>query len=309
VVLGPRHGEDVAVLDIEGGYYLLAKTDPITFATDEIGWYAVNVNANDIATAGGTPSWFMATLLLPEGKTDRALVETTFHQIGTACDDLNVTLIGGHSEITYGINRPIIVGTMLGLVKKEKLVVTGGARSGDVLILTKGIPVEATAIIARERAAELEDRFSADFLARCANYLHEPGISVVRDALVVASSGRVNAMHDPTEGGLATGLWELAEASQKRLVVTPSEAVLPDGRVLCDAMGLDPLGAIASGALLLSAEAADGPAILTALEYEGIRSYQIGIVEDGPAEVVAGHLGEPRLLPRPIRDEIARLFE
>ncbi|HEC24302.1 MAG TPA: hypothetical protein ENI95_15445 [Chloroflexi bacterium] len=306
VVLGPRPGEDAAVLDI-GERYLVAKTDPITFATDEIGWYAVNVNANDIATTGGRPLWFMATLLFPEGRTDRALVERIYDQIGTACEALGVSLIGGHSEITYGLDRPVVVGVMLGLVEKDRLVTTGGAQAGDVLIVTKGVPVEATAIIAREKADVLGSRFPADFLARCAGYLHDPGISVVRDALIAAQAGRVHAMHDPTEGGLATGLWEMAEAAGKRLLVDPRPAILEDGRVLCGAVGLDPLGAIASGALLLAAHPADEAAIVAALEAEGIPAFAVGRVEDGPPEVIDLRTGT--MLPRPARDEIARLFE
>jgi hydrogenase maturation factor len=249
VVVGPRPGEDAAVLDAGGSHFLVAKTDPITFATGEIGWYAVHVNANDIATTGGTPAWFMATILLPEHTADRAMVEGIFAQVRAACDELGVSLVGGHTEITYGIDRPIITGVMLGLVDKKNLILTSGAQPGDTILVTKGAPIEATAIIARERGAVLESSFAPDFLQRCADYLHSPGISVVRDAQIAVQSGRVHAMHDPTEGGLATGLWEMAEASGRRLLVNPRLAVLPDSRAICEAVGLDPLGAIASGAL------------------------------------------------------------
>ncbi len=307
VIVGPRPGEDAAVLDL-GEFYLIAKTDPITFATDEIGWYAVNVNANDIASTGGTPAWFMATILFPEGQTTRALIDAIFEQIFAACEVLDVVMVGGHSEITYGVDRPIVAGVMLGLADKGRLVTTGGAQAGDVLIVSKGVPIEATAIIAREKGGDLRGDFSPDFLARCADYLHNPGLSVVRDAAIATGAGRVHAMHDPTEGGLATGLWEVADAAGKRLVCDPSQAVLADGRALCEASGLDPLGAIASGALLLAVHPDDAEVIGAALEAEGIRAYTIGRVEDGPPEVIdTGTDGG--LLPRPARDEIARLFE
>lgn len=308
VVIGPRPGVDAAVLDLGGEHYLIAKTDPITFTSDEIGWYAVHVNANDIATMGGTPTWFMATLLLPEGKATLPLVTAIFDQIEAACRTLNVTLIGGHTEITYGLDRPIVVGMMLGLVERGRLVSSGEAQSGDVLIVTKGVPIEATAIIARERADALRGRFDAGFLERCARYLHDPGLSVVRDAAVAMQAGRVHAMHDPTEGGLATGLWEMAEASSKRLLVDPSPAVLEDGRALCAAAGLDPLGAIASGALLLAVHPDDAGAIVGALRGAGIAAHVIGRVEEGPAEVIDVR-EKPCPLLRPTRDEIARLFE
>jgi hydrogenase maturation factor len=304
VILGPRPGEDAAVVQI-GEYYLIAKTDPITFATDEIGWYAVNVNANDIAVMGGTPAWFMATLLLPVGTADQPMVETIFEQITAACESLNVSLIGGHTEITYGIDRPILSGVVLGLATKEQLILTGGAQPGDTLIVTKGVPIEATAIIARERKAALVSQFSVEFLDQCAAYLHDPGISVVRDAQIAIQAGRVHAMHDPTEGGLATGLWEMADASEVRLNVSPEVAVLEQGRSLCEAVGLDPLGAIASGALLMSVPQEHAASIMQALREAEIPSYIIGEVQEGPSDVIAS--GER--LHRPPRDEITRLFE
>jgi hydrogenase maturation factor len=305
VIVGPRPGEDAAVIDI-GSHYLIAKTDPITFASDEIGWYAVNVNANDIATTGAIPAWFMATILLPGGLTTPAQVEAVFDQLQRACDSLNVTLVGGHTEVTYGIDRPIVNGVMLGLVEKDRLILTGGAKPGDAILVTKGVPVEATAIIARECSPQLKKHLDDSFIARCADYLHNPGISVVRDAQIAQQAGAVHAMHDPTEGGLSTGLWEMAEASSTRLIVDPAPAILDDGWRLCDLMGLDPLGAIASGALLMSVAAPDAPAITAALHAANIAAYQIGHVEAGPAAVL---LANSQPLHRPARDEIARLFE
>jgi len=306
VLIGPRSGEDAAVIDL-GGQLLVTKIDPITFASDEIGWYVVNVNANDIATMGAKPAWFMAALLLPQGQTSRDLVERIFDQISQACAALGVTLVGGHTEITYGIDRPIVVGSMFGLTDREHLVTTAGAQPGDVLIITKGFPIEATAIIAREKRAMLAATLPADFLDRCAGYLHQPGISVVRDAQIAAQAGRVHAMHDPTEGGLATGLWEMADASAKRLSVDYRKALLEDSQTICAAVGLDPLGAIASGSLLMAVHPDDARAISAALEAGGIAAYNIGRVEDGPAQVMDSSDG--RVLHRPARDEIARLFE
>ncbi len=308
VILGPRPGEDAAVLDIGADRCLVAKTDPITFATDEIGWYAVHVNANDIATTGATPAWFMATLLLPPEQATRALVETIFEQIYSACEALGVSLVGGHTEITPGIDRPIMSGTMFGLLEGSRLITTGGMQAGDALLVTKGVPIEATAIMAREKRDVLKGRFPPEFLERCANYLHDPGISVVRDASVALHAGRVHAMHDPTEGGLATGLWEMADAASLRLVVNPSVAVLEEGKVLCETLGLDPLSAIASGAMLLAVHPDDAGGIATALQGAGIPVFRIGFAEQGPADVVVVQ-EELRRLPRPERDEIARLFE
>src|SRR5437667_8139173 len=153
VVVGPRVGEDAAVIDM-GDRYLVATSDPITFATADIGWYALNVNVNDIAVRGARPRWFLATLLLPPGGTSHASVEALFADLHAACDELGVALVGGHTEITHGLDRPIVAGTMLGEVDKDKLVTTGGARVGDAGVMTKGVPLEGAAIIAREKEAE-----------------------------------------------------------------------------------------------------------------------------------------------------------
>ena len=135
VIIGPRVGEDATVIDF-GESYLVAKTDPITFATDEIGWYLVCVNSNDIATMGAAPKWLLLTILLPEGKTTEESVRQIFQQILEACGEFGITLCGGHTEVTYGLDRPILVGQMLGVVKKEKLVTSSGACVGDDILLS-----------------------------------------------------------------------------------------------------------------------------------------------------------------------------
>src|SRR3970040_1982193 len=142
-------GLDAAVIDL-GDRYLVAKTDPIAFASDWVGWYAVHVNANDVACMGAEPRWFLASLLLPEGKADLGLAETIFSQIGEACRSLGGSLVGGHTEISHGLDRPIVVGCMLGEVAKDGLVTAAGAQVGDVLLLVGGIPFEAPAIPAPE---------------------------------------------------------------------------------------------------------------------------------------------------------------
>jgi hydrogenase expression/formation protein HypE len=307
IILGPGIGCDAAVIDW-GDRYLVAKTDPITFASDEIGWYAVHVNANDVACTGAAPRWFLATLLLPKGRTSPALVDAIFDQIADACRELDVALVGGHTEITYGLDRPVVVGCMLGEVIPDKLVRPDGAQPGDTLLVTKGVAVEGTVIIARE--VNGWNGLSGDFLERCRGFLHDPGISVVRDATVATAAGKVHAMHDPTEGGLATGLWELAEAAGVGLEVDETAIpILPETQILCGQMGLDPLGLIASGALLLAVAPEDADTILSALEEAGIAATRIGsVVEPERGATLHGTAGI-RPLPHFERDEIARLFE
>ncbi len=310
VLVGPGIGLDAAVIDM-GDRLLVAKSDPITFATDSIGWYAVQVNANDIATTGAAPRWFLATVLLPAPRADEALAQEILAQIHRACAGIGASLVGGHTEITYGLDRPIVVGAMLGEVAREWLVTPSGARLGDALLLTKGIAIEGTAIIAREKAGELRE-FGDEFLERCRNFLIEPGISVVRDAATAVLAGRVHAMHDPTEGGLATGLHEMAQAAGIGMMIEAEAVpVYPETLAVCRATGLDPWGLIASGALLLAVEAADAGNIVRALEAEGIRAAIIGQATQAASGVtlrVRQSLGLVDL-PHFERDEITRLFE
>lgn len=308
VLLGPGIGLDCAVVDL-GERLLVFKSDPITFATREIGWYAVQVNANDIATTGATPRWFLATLLLPEQGSDASLVETIFVQMREACQSLGISLIGGHSEVTYGLERPILAGTLIGEVEKARLVTPHGLRPGDRLLITKGAPIEATAILANELPDRLSAFLSRDELEQARRFLHEPGISVVRDAQVAIQAGRVSGMHDPTEGGFYTAVWEMAQASSCCLVVNPQAVPLaPLSRRICFALGIDPLGAIASGALLLAAPQGEAGKISAALESQGIRCTEVGWVEAGPAEAWQEMDGMRSPLPRPERDEIVKLF-
>jgi hydrogenase expression/formation protein HypE len=257
---------------------------------------------------GAAPRWFLANCLLPERRTTEATVEELFGQLGAACRELGVSLVGGHTEVTHGLDRPIVVGTMLGEVAKDRLVTTGGARPGDALLLTKGIPVEGTSIIARARGAELAARgYAEPLLARARGYLTR--LSVVPEALLAAELVRVHAMHDPTEGGLATALWELADAAGVGLTVEAERIpVLPEGRALCAEYGLDPLGTIASGALLLAVAPADAGVVLHACARESIDCAFIGRVVAREAGVMLASGGRARELPVFARDEITRLF-
>ncbi|MBC7242321.1 MAG: hydrogenase expression protein [Anaerolineae bacterium] len=309
VIVGPGVGEDAAVIDF-GERYLVAKTDPITFATDEIGWYAVNVNANDIACSGGVPKWFLVTALLPAGTADAEMAESIFAQLAEACQALDITLCGGHTEVTYDLDRPILVGLMLGEVEPARLVHSGGARPGDALILTKGIAIEGTALIAREKGEMLAGEFPADFLRRCRQMLHEPGISVVREARLLRQHVDVHAMHDPTEGGLATALWELAAAAGVGLrVYRDAIPILAETQALCQRFGLDPLGLIASGALLATVPAVQAEEAVRVLAEAGIVARCIGEVLPAGEGVWLRDAGGDQPLPRFPRDEFARLVE
>jgi hydrogenase maturation factor len=309
VIVGPQIGEDAAVLDM-GDRYLVATTDPITFATDEMGWYALHVNANDLAVRGATPRWFLATVLLPEGKSQEAHVEQLFAEVAEACVAVGVALVGGHTEVTAGLPRPIVVGTMLGEVSKDALVTTGGAQVGDAVLLTKGVPLEGAAIIARERGEDAVRRgVAADVVERARGFLRAPGISVLADSRAACGAARVHAMHDPTEGGLATACWELAQAAGVGLRIDRERVpVLVEGRRLCEVFGLDPLGTIASGSLLMTVASADANAVAGACRAAGVDCAAIGRVTAASEGVALVSGGRARPMPAFPQDEITRIF-
>lgn len=308
VILGAKPGEDAALIDFDNKY-LVTKTDPITFATDLIGWYVVQVNANDLAVMGATPKWIMVTLLLPEGISEDR-VEEIFHQLIEACEKLNITLIGGHTEITYQLPRPIAIGSMMGEVSKQRVVYTSGASPGDSILLTKGIAIEGTAILAREAGLDLcKTGVPVEIIERAKNLLFKPGISVLQEAAIACDTARVSSMHDPTEGGLATGLMELAKGAKVGLRVEASKIpVLSECSLFCSALGLDPMGLIASGSLLATASPSDAQKLINAWGQAGIEGYEIGKITEPSKglKITTTHGSEN--LPLFERDELARFL-
>ncbi len=310
VVLGPGIGRDVAVVDGGGDRYWLLKSDPITFATDEIAHYAVTVNVNDIATAGGVPRWFLATLLLPDSGVTSGEVEAIFAQLRAACSRYGVALVGGHTEVTGAVRRVVIAGSMVGEVPRNSLVRSCDVAIGDAILCTKAIPLEGCAILAREKREELlEAGFAPQTLEDLAGLLHEPGICVLEDARAACSAAAVHAMHDPTEGGVATALWELARASGVGMRVTAAAIpLLAEAGEVCAQFGIDPLGLIASGALLVAVAPEDEERVIRACAAEGIGCTRIATAVD-PSEgiqLVSG--GQAIDLPRFDQDEIVKAF-
>jgi hydrogenase expression/formation protein HypE len=310
LLIGPQIGEDAAVIDA-GDRYLVVATDPVTFATDHIGRYAAHVNANDVAVLGARPLWFFVVLLLPENRTTPELAEAIMADVRVTCEELGIALGGGHTEVTQGLDRPILVGQMLGEVAPTRLVRKTHMAIGDLILLTRGVAIEGTAILAREKAERLRGQVDADLLARAARFLIDPGISVVSAALAAANLGEaVHAMHDPTEGGLVTGLFELvAPAGLGLQVIREHIPVFPETDTICRALALDPLKLIASGALLVAVAPDRADSVLTAVEAAGVPLVVIGEVRPSREGITIVTNGVVQPLTPAVRDEIARTFE
>ena len=308
VEIRPGIGRDICAIR-QDGRYLVAKTDPITFATDRIGWYTVHVNANDVATAGAEPKWFLVTVLLPENDTDEKLVKDIWNDLRKALEGIDCELCGGHTEVTVGLDRPILVGNMLGEVPADRLVNKNNTRPGDRILMTKGVPVEGTAIMAIEKPERLREEFSEADVERGRRFLDYPGISVLKEAMAACKAGTIHAMHDPTEGGIATGLWELAKATGFGLRVRRERIkLLEPGTMFCRALGLDPLGTISSGTLLMCVPPEDAHSITLEIKKAGENCIDIGEMREAPEGVKLVQDGEEVDMPTYHQDEISRLF-
>lgn len=310
VLLGPGIGLDAAVVEGTADRLVVLASDPITFAREDAAAWAVTVNANDVAVLGATPCYFLATLLLPPDRVRSSDVERLFADLRRRCEELGVALVGGHSEVTSGVERPIVVGTMVGLVERGRLVRGDGALPGDALLCTKTLPIEGLALLAQERADELAAAGIPEaVLTRARGLLQEPGLLVLEDARIARDTAPVHAMHDPTEGGVATALHELAQASGVGLRVQAKDLPLhPDARSICAALGLDPLGVIASGALLLALDPGDVQAVTGALERARIPCARIGRCTAPEEGCLLVEGGRERPLPRFEPDEVSRVL-
>jgi hydrogenase expression/formation protein HypE len=305
ILAGPGIGVDAAVIRF-GDQTLVLKTDPITFTSENISWYLITVNANDIACMGGTPRYLLATFLLPEGKTTPSNVESLFKDLENACVAGGIELVGGHTEITYGIDRPIAAGFMIGTLEGRDLIRPSGAKPGNVILLSKRIPIEAVSII----ASEVPERLGLDekTIREARGLLYHPGISILKEASIAREAGGVTAMHDPTEGGLATGLKELALAGRCGIeVYRDSIPVLELAEKILPRFSIDPLGTLASGSLVVCCEEQSSESILAAWRNNGIEGNLIGKITPGP-EMILIENGISKPLPEFPADEITKIF-
>ncbi|HZT45839.1 MAG TPA: AIR synthase-related protein [Gaiellaceae bacterium] len=302
VVVGPGLGGDAAAIEV-GDTTIAVKSDPITFASESPARYLVDVNANDLACLGATPRWMMVTALLPEGTTE-ALVEAHFRELRDACLQRGISLVGGHTEVTFGLGRPLLVGVLIGEVEHDRLLRPGGARPGDVLLLSKAIAIEGTALVARELGDRLRGLVDPLLVERAAQLLADPGISVAAEAIALLDAGGITALHDPTEGGLATGVRELAVAAGCGATVDREAVpILPETAAIAEALGIDPLGMLASGSLLAAAE----PAAVESLVALGLGVAPIGEVTADRRFTLRVD-GDERELPLYDSDETARVL-
>jgi hydrogenase expression/formation protein HypE len=307
VVLGPSAGIDGAIVNV-GSKSIIASMDPITAAIERIGWLAVNVNANDIATFGVQPTFLLSCILLPENA-ERETVETISTQMNKAAKDLGIAIIGGHCEVTPRLTSPIVIGCTIGVSEKGNYVTAGGAKSGDKIILTKSVGIEGTAILAWDRERILKKVINARMLSNAKRFYGK--ISIVKDAITAFRTGGVHAMHDPTEGGLAGGIHEMADASGLGARIFKEEIrIQPETGKICKFFQVDPLQLIASGSLLIACRPNSAEKTTKALHRKKIPSAIIGEFLPSKEERTMIHKdGTVENLVRPTSDHLWQALE
>lgn len=302
VVLGPGIGEDCAALALAEDEILVMSTDPITGTAKDIGKLAIQITANDLASAGAEPIGVMLTILLPDGTREIAL-KRIMEQMECACREAKMQILGGHTEVTAVVNQPVVNVAGVAKAKKGSLISTAGARAGMDIVVSKWVGIEGTMIFAKEKEAELKEHFPADFVDTAIGF--DRYLSVVPEA-AVATQSSVAAMHDVTEGGLFGALWEMAEASGVGLEIDLKKIPIRQETVeICEYFDVNPYGLISSGMMLMASE--DGNALVHALAEANIPATVIGKATEGNDRVIVRD-EERRFLEPPKTDELYKVL-
>lgn len=301
VLVKPDVGIDASIIDM-GDQVLAFSSDPITGSLKNPGWLSVHVNANDVASMGAQPKWFLLTIFMPEN-TEKKDIENVLDGADKACKQLGISLVGGHTEVTPGLDRVLISGSMAGIASEDEWVSSSGAKPGDKIILTKNPGLEATFILSMDKEEELKDRFGSEMVDNAKKYGDR--LSVVEEALTAIETGKVHAMHDPTEGGLVGGLFELADASEVGFSLRSENIeILEETKKFCNYFDLDPLRIISSGSLLIVASPENSEEIVDSIREKGVKSFEIGeILRNEDKREIDGESAD-----FPERDELWKIF-
>lgn len=302
VLLGAAVGEDCAAIQLAEDEVFVLSTDPITGTAEDIGYLAIQITLNDLASAGAEPVGMLLTVLLPEEITEPEIRQMV-RQAEAACSKANVQIIGGHTEITAAVTRPVISATGVGKAKKGCLISTSGAKAGMDIVITKWIGLEGTSILAKEKKKELLSCFSESFVLQAQKF--DQMLSVVPEAAAAVRSG-VGAMHDVTEGGIFGALWEMAESSGVGLEIELKKIPIKQETVeICEFFGINPYELISSGSMLMAA--ADGSRLVMDLKKAGISACVIGKATAGNDRVLRNE-EERRFLEPPKTDELYKVL-
>ena len=298
VLVGADVGEDCAIIGLQPDEVMVLSTDPITGTTKEMGRWAVMISANDIASSGAEVVGVLVCALLPP-RIREIKIRELMQEIEACCQELNIQVVGGHTEVTDAVNRPVLSVTGIGKVKKDRMLPTKGAKPGQDIVITKWAALEGTAILAKEKEEELLQKFPAFLIEEAKGYSQY--LSIIKEA-AIAGKSNVSAMHDITEGGVFGALWEMAESAGVGLTIDLKKIPIKQATVeICNYFDVNPYEMMSSGSLMLAAD--NGYDLVRGLEEAGIHAAVIGKVTEGNDRVVTNG-EETRFLEPPKTDQL-----
>ena len=296
VVIRPSTGEDCSAVDI-GNELCVLSTDPITATGSNAGYLVVHINCNDAASAGAEPVGILLTALMPYGSTEEDLSQIISGAY-KAASELGIEILGGHTEITTAVNKPVLSGTVVGRTKNKKFISSASAKVGQDIIMTKWAAIEGTSIIAEDNEDKLKHLISKDMLMEAKSL--SKYISVVKEGMIAADFG-ASAMHDATEGGILGAVWEIAECSKVGVEINADNIpVCESTKKICEIANIDYLRLISSGTMVITCF--DGDKLVKRLKQEGINASVIGRVAE--SERYFTYKGTRKKLEPQEKDEI-----
>lgn len=294
-------GEDCSIVDF-GQNVAVISCDPITGADKNSGYLSVFVACNDIAACGAEPIGILTIILLPKDSNENDLKEIMegIHRAGNRID---IEVLGGHSEITDTVVKPIIAVTSFGIAKKDEYITSSGARVGDDVIVTKALGLEGSAILAFDFEELLKKHIPSEQIKKAQSFMEN--ISVINEGLIAAKIG-ATAMHDITEGGLLGAVFEVTEASEVGIEIFKDKLpILPETKAICNVFNIDPLGLISSGSMLICTP--KGEETVAALKSKNIPAHIIGKIIENGKYIIADNKSYPIVPPE--RDELYTAIE
>lgn len=301
ILVGPGIGQDCAVLKLDLDEVFVMSTDPITGTVKDMGIHSIHVTANDLAASGAEPVGVLLTVLLPEGTEEQSL-RRMMQEAEKTCRELNMEILGGHTEITRAVNQPLVSVTGVGKARKGQTILTNGLKEGQDLVVTKWIALEGTSIIAKEKEEDLKKILPQQFVDTAKAF--DQYLSVLPESRIAVAHG-VSAMHDITEGGIFGALWEMGEGAGVGLDIDLKQIPIRQETVeICERYNLNPYHLMSSGSMLIGTD--HGASLVRTLKANNIPAALIGQATLGRDRILRN--GEDiRYLDRPQSDELYRL--
>jgi hydrogenase maturation factor len=306
VLVGPKHGVDIGIVDIGGGKVMAMTTDPV-FIVPEYGferaaWFAIHILCSDAVTSALKPAYLSIDLNLPLSMTKEEL-EIVWKRIDSECQKMGIAIVCGHTARYTGCNYPMVGGaTVISVGDKSRYVTPQMARQGDLIVITKGAAIEATGIFALAFKDRIREYFGEEFSRRAEDIFYQ--MSVVEDALTAASVGTrehgVTAMHDATECGVWGGLYEVAKASRVGMRIEKEKIiVLDEVEKICSKFGMDPYSSISEGTLIITCKEKKVERLLKKLAQKKIPATIVGEVIPESKGIILVEKGRERPLDHP----------